>query len=39
MLEEQLGFNVKCGKLSYTEIAKTYFLMIGVSGTIKFMSE
>ena len=39
MLEEQLGFNIKCCKLSYTEIPKTYSLMIGVSGTVKVMSE
>ena len=34
MLEEQIGFNVKCGKMSYAEIPKLYSLMIGVSGTV-----
>ena len=38
-LEEQIGFNVKCGKMSYAEIPKIYSLMIGVSGTVKVMTE
>ena len=38
-MDELKGINIKCGKLSYTEIAKEYQYIYGITGTYKCLHE